>query len=174
MTLTEIEHRATSYGAARAALGDKVRALEKEIEAAKRKHMPRIRELVERCANEKGNLEAAIAESPELFQRPRTIIVGGIRVGFTKGKGEVRFDDAGQVVRRIRQHLRDQADTLIKIVETPIKSALSRLSGAELKRIGVTIEETGDQVVVKPTDSEIDKVVDALLRDASPELEEVA
>ena len=37
---------------------------------------------------------------------------------------------------------------------------------AELKRIGVTVEETGDQIVIKPTDSEVDKLVNALLADA--------
>ena len=54
---------------------------------------------------------------------------------------------------------------LVKITETPIKSALSKLSGDELKRLGVTVEDAGDEVTIKPLDSDIDKIVAALLDD---------
>ncbi|MBI5561297.1 MAG: hypothetical protein HY894_00350, partial [Deltaproteobacteria bacterium] len=35
----------------------------------------------------------------------------------------------------------------------------------DLKKLGVTVEETGDAVVIKPVDGEVERVVNALLRD---------
>ena len=53
---------------------------------------------------------------------------------------------------------------------TPVhKEALAQLSAAELKKIGVTLSEAGDQTVVRPVDSEVDKMVDALLKAATGE-----
>ncbi len=73
------------------------------------------------------------------------------------------------MVARIKKHLPEQADVLIKLKETPVKDALAQLSAAELKKLGVTVSEAGDQVVVKPVDSEVDKMVDALMKEAGEE-----
>lgn len=43
------------------------------------------------------------------------------------------------------------------------RAALEQLSAADLKRIGVSIKDDDDQVVVRDTESEIDKLVSALL-----------
>ena len=52
---------------------------------------------------------------------------------------------------------------LIKTVETPQKKALEKLSAAELKKLGVTVGDDEDVVVVRSMDSEIDKIVKLLL-----------
>ena len=93
----------------------------------------------------------------------------GIKVGYAKGKGALSFDDADSVVARIKKHLPEQADVLIRTKEAPVKEALAQLSAAELKKIGVTLSEAGDQTVVRPVDSEVDKMVDALLKAATGE-----
>ena len=38
---------------------------------------------------------------------------------------------------------------------------------AELKKVGCTVVDAGDAVVIKPTDSEVDKLVDTLLKGAT-------
>ena len=121
----------------------------------------------------RDRLKVAIESAPELFVKPRTLVIAGVRIGIQKGKGQIVYGDADQVVKLIRKHFPEQADALIAVKETPVKKALANLSVAELKRIGVTVEETGDQVVIKPTDSEVDKLVAALLREAE-KYEEVA
>ena len=90
-----------------------------------------------------------------------TVIRFGEQKSLTARIGE--RDDKDQVVRLIKKHFPEQADVLIKTVEKPIKGAIQQLPVADLKRIGVTVEETGDVVVIKSTDSEIDKLVSALL-----------
>lgn len=164
-TLAEIEKLTKEYAEWREQLSDAVRSLEEEIGAARRKHITLIKRKVEAVAERQAVLKAAIEESKDLFKKPRTVIIHGIKVGLQKSKGEMKWIDAQQVIRLIRKHFPDQAETLIKTTETPVKAALLQISAADLKRIGVTVEDDGDVVVIKSTDSEIDKFVEALLKD---------
>lgn len=165
-TLADIEQHTRRYADARDLLASRVQALQDDIEAAKRRKLSGIKKAVAAAAEARDKLQSAIEASPELFQKPRTLVIAGVRVGYTKGAGKLSFDDPARVGALIRRHYPDQAEALIKVTETPIRKALGNLSVAELKRIGVTVEETGDQVVIKPTDSEVDKLVGALLADA--------
>lgn len=100
-----------------------------------------------------------------MFDTPRTVVFYGIKVGLQKGKGAIEWDDDAQVVKLIEKHFPEQADVLIKTTKKPVKKALAQLTVAELKKLGIVVEETGDQVVIKSTDSEIDKLVNALLKE---------
>jgi hypothetical protein len=164
-TLGDIERLTKDYADWREQLSDAVRALEDEISAVKRTHITAIKRKVAAVTERQAALKAAIEESKDLFKKPRTMIIHGIKVGFQKSKGEMKWVDANQVVRLIKKHFPDLVETLIKTTETPVKAALGQISAADLKRIGVTIEDDGDFVVIKSTDSEIDKFVDALLKD---------
>jgi hypothetical protein len=73
------------------------------------------------------------------------------------------------VVERIRALFPKQADTLIKVTHAPVKSALQLLPAGELKRLGITVIDTGDQVFIQAADGEIEKLVDALLKDSEEE-----
>jgi len=164
-TLGEIEKLTKDYAEWREQLSNAVRALEDEIGAVKRKYITSIKRKVEAVAERQAALKAAIGDSAGLFKKPRTMILHGIKIGFQKSKGEMKWVDANQVVRLIKKHFPDLVETLIKTTETPVKAALGQISAADLKRIGVTIEDDGDDVVIKSTDSEIDKFVEALLKD---------
>lgn len=164
--MSEIARLTQVYASERSQLAGRVQALEEEMARIKRRALPGIKRAVARVAEAHDRLRAALEESPELFQRPRTVVIAGVRVGWEKGKGRLVWDDPDQVVRLIKRHFPDQAEVLIRTREEPVRKALAQLSVAELKRIGVTVEETGDQVVIRPTDGQVDKLVDALLRDA--------
>ncbi len=164
-TLSEIEKITKDYADARKVLSERVQSLESEITALKKMHLPRIKKAIEIAAKKQAELRCAIEESPELFKKPRMIIFHGIKIGYQKSKGEIKWEDTEQVVKLIKKHFPDGYETYIKITETPIKSALAQLSVHELKKLGVTVIETGDEVVIKTTDTEIDKLVNALLKD---------
>lgn len=172
-TLHHIEARAKALSEARAALGEIVGTLNDGIEALKRDHMKALKRCVNAAAEQHERLKAVIAESPELFTKPRTVVMHGIKLGFKKGTGSVEFDDAEDVVARIRKfYPEDQADTLVTCRCKPIKEALAQLSAAELKKLGVTVEDSGDIVFIKPTDSDVDKLVNALLKSAIDDKEQ--
>ena len=165
-TLGDIERLTREFADARERLSVTVRTLEYKIEALKRQYLPGIKKQVGLAQEKKADLAAVIGDNPDLFVKPRTIVISGIKVGFEKGKGSLDWESSEVVVKLIRKHFPGEADILIKTKETPRKKALSSLSVGDLKRIGVTVEETGDVVVIRPTDSEVDKLVDALLRDS--------
>jgi hypothetical protein len=97
--------------------------------------------------------------------KPRTVILHGIKVGYRKATGKIEFDDAEQVVKLIRKHFPDQFDVLVKVEETPVKKALANLTAAELKKLGIEVSDSGDEVEIRDTASDVDKLVSALLKD---------
>jgi hypothetical protein len=169
--MDQITRRAEAFAQARMLLADKVGALHDGIAALRKDHIPAIKRAVTKAAEAEAALRGLVEANPDLFARPKTQIFSGVKVGFAKGKGSISFDDPDAVVARIRKVMPEQADVLIKTVETPNKAAMGELSASELKRIGCSLTEAGEQVVVKPVDSEVDKLVTALLKGATEETE---
>lgn len=165
--LTDIEKRAKAFADARAEVAEIVSTLNDGIEALKRDNMPELKRAIARAAEKHDNLKGIIDANPQLFVRPRTVVMHGVKFGYGKGKGGIAFDDPAQVVKLIKKHLPDQAELLIITKESPAKEAIAQLSAADLKKIGCNIVNAGDAVVIKPTDSEVDKLVDALLKGAT-------
>lgn len=162
-----IAKRAEAYATVRALLAEKVSALHEGIAALRKDHIPGIKRAVNKAAEAEAALRELVELHPALFAKPKTQIYAGVKVGYAKGKGSISFDDADAVVARIKKVLPDQADLLINTAETPNKAALAQLPVADLKRIGCSVTAAGDQVVVKPVDSEVDKLVTALLKNAA-------
>ena len=168
-TMNEIEARVQSYAGARTKLADAVQQLHDAIENLRRNNLPRIKRNLEKASELHAEVAALIADSPALFIKPRSVVLHGIKVGFEKGKGLISFDDADQVVKLIEKKLPDMADVLVKTTSKPVKQALKQLTVQQLKAIGCTVEESGDQVLVRAVDSEVDKLVTALLKGAEAE-----
>ena len=167
--LIDIEPRAKAYADARTKVADIVTQLNEGIDALKRNHLPALKRAIARAAERHDQLKQIIEANPALFVKPRTVIYHGVKIGFAKGKGGIAFDDAEQVVRLIKRHFPAQADVLVTTVEKPAKDALAQLTVAELKKVGCSVLDAGDAVVIRPTDSEVDKLVDALLKGATEE-----
>ena len=165
-TMNEIEVKAQAYGAAREALAGVLAALDDETRALRKKYLARIRNLVAKAKEHRAELHALIAESPVLFVKPRTKILHGVKCGFRKGKGKVEFDDEDAVIARIRKLLpEEQAELLISVKESVSKTAVCDLSVEDLKRLGIRVEGTVDVVEIKDAAGEVDKLVEALLKD---------
>jgi len=164
-TLAEIEKMAGYLSESRANLKEVLDQLKLETAAIKKQYMPAIRRGAEKVAGWHQRLHNAISEAPDLFTKPKTLIFNGIRVGYMKAKGEITWQDDNRVVDLIKKHFPEDWPTFVKIIEKPMKTALVTLSVADLKKIGVTVQETSDEIVIKPIDSEIDKLINALLRD---------
>jgi Bacteriophage Mu Gam like protein len=165
--LTDIEARAKAYSDARAEVAAIVTELNDSIESLKRAHMPGLKRSIAKVAERHDRLKGIIDANPQLFVRPKTVVMHGVKIGYAKGKGGITFDDPSQVVKLIKKHLPEQADVLIITKESPAKDALAQLSAQDLKKIGCTVVNTGDQVVIKPADSEVDKLVDTLIKGAT-------
>ena len=168
-TLNDLERRTKLLADARAALADIVGELNAGIEALKRDRMRELKAAVARAAEHHDQLKLLIEQAPELFVRPRTVVFHGIRIGYRKGNGKIEYDDPDRVVALIKRYFPEKAGVLIATRERPAKEALEELSAADLKRLGIVVEDTGDQVVIKHTDSAVDKLVAALIKGATDE-----
>lgn len=172
-TIADFDRRVKAVADTRETLAAIVGDLNAGIEALKRDRMKDLKAAVRAWSEQHDRLKAMIGENPALFEKPKTHVMHGIKFGYRKGTGGLDFDDAEQVVKLIRKHFPEQFDVLVKTQETPIKGALAQLSAAELKRLGVTVEMTGDVPFIKVTDSAVDKLVAALLKSAVDESAEV-
>ena len=165
-SMFEIDKAAQNYARAHDALRDEMQHVEAAIAKIKEAHHKALRKLVAEAADKKAALREIIDESREQFDRPKTRILHGIKLGLRKGTGKLDWEDDELVVKLIKKKLpKETWEVLIKTTEKPRKDGLSGIDVNDLKKIGVTAEDTGDQVVIKPTDSEIDKLVDALLKE---------
>lgn len=167
VTLHHIEAYTQAYAEERDELASIITSLQAVIDEARRRAMPEIREAVRRAGEARDRLNTAVAAAPELFDKPRTRVIAGVKVGYQKQKGKVEFDDEGKVIERIRAHLpRDQAELLIRVRESVHKPAVYDLTAGDLKRLGIRITDDCDEIVIRPVDSEVDKLVAALLDEA--------
>lgn len=136
-----------------------VNALEADLAVVKEKHLKPLKRQAVRVAQAEASLFGAVETSPDLFQKPRTMTMHGVRVGFVAGKGAVEWDDAESVVAGIRRHHKDETDVLLKTVVTPRKEALRSLTPVDLARLGCRIVDAGDQVVVKRVGGDVEQLI---------------
>lgn len=165
ITMIEIERLTRAYASDHRELRFLIDALQAELDDAKRRSMKQIRRAVERARASREKLRQAIDERRDLFVKPRTVTIDGIKAGLQKQKGTLSFEDADQVVRLIRRHLPEMADVLIATTERPAKDAIAQLPASDLRRIGVSLTDDTDAVLIKDTAGEVDKLVEALLRE---------
>lgn len=166
----KIEDATRRFAKSRQKLAERMRALEDDIAALRRRRIAGIKSAVAEAADKQSELADLLAASPGLFAgRRRTLTVDGIKVGWRKKKGKVVVRDEDATIGRIRKHLPDQADLLIQVKESVRKNAVQDLMAGDLKRLGIEITADVDEIVIAPTDSEIDKLVDALLAECIDE-----
>lgn len=161
-TMEQIEKKAAEYNVARGALVVLVNSLHNEVEAAKKKYLRSIRDQVAKTKSAESVLHVMVEQNPELFVRPKSLVLHGIGLGWRKQKGKIKFD-AKKIVSMIEKHLPSIAELLIKTTKRPVKAAIGKLPVDDLKKIGATVTNTGDVAFVEPVDGEVDKIVTALL-----------
>jgi len=171
ISLRDIEAATHAYAIAHADLSDTVRQLEDALRQARASFIKQLRREVAKAADKRAALQGLIELAPELFEKPRTLTFNGIKVGYRKGTGGIEFDDAQTVVARIFNRLGDMGKDYVHTTYKPNKEALLTLDVGTLKKFGCTIRNTGDEVVIKPT-NDVDKIVNALLKDATDEAAE--
>lgn len=162
-TLDHIERAAQKFAEAHADLGELAADLDQSMRDLKEQHMRRIRYAKDAWRRREQELKDLVSASPDLFERPRTHIFHGIKVGYQKGKGSIKIDDPDRTVELIKKVMPDAAESLIMTLEHPSKTELEKLSAVDLKKIACRIEGDGDFVVVKPADNDVNKMIKVLL-----------
>ncbi len=171
-SITEIMDKTTALAEQRARMNSLVTSLNQAVKDLMADRLPEVRAAIDTAAQTWAELETMLRENPKLFLKPRTVTVAGIKVGYEKGKGGLEIPNPAKTVELIKKHLADQAELLIDTTEKPAKAALQQLPAADLKRVAVNVKDAGDRIVIRPADTEIDKLVKALVGDAVDEATE--
>ncbi len=143
---------------------------EAELLVLEKRYTARLEAAAQTIADATAEVEFLVASSPDLFVKPKTAEVFGIKVGWVKQPGQVMIENEPDTIARIEKALAPkEAAGLIKVTKKLVKKALSALPGDVLKKIGVAIGVDTDLPVVKPTEGDAAKKLAALLKEKKGE-----
>lgn len=169
--MTTLHEAAQALALAHRELTLRAQAQEADIAAAMAPIMARHRPGIDAAAAEKAaaqdTLTKLVQANPQLFCRPRSITVDGVKAGYRKEPDALDWDDEQVVIARIQALLPDQVDLLIRSQSSLVADALPQLDAAVLRQIGVRQVSGSDQAFVSIGDSDVDKLVKAILADAA-------
>lgn len=164
--LAEIQALAAELNRVWIALSIGVKAYQVELEEVRSRHWAGLLEQTEKAKQAEEAVRKAVAASPGLFRQPKTLILSDIRVGFRKGRDVTEIPDQDLSVALIRERLPDMAEELIQTKVTLVAAALKKLSPAQRAGIGVKVVPGALVTVAEPIETEIAKLVRAMLKEA--------
>ena len=168
-----IDTLARAYAQLRKVVSERVAALTKELLAVHQRRRAGILSAVGEAKAAQEALIAAVQDAPDLFTKPRTMTLHGVKVGYKQGTGRMEWEDEdADLVARIEKVFAKEPellDLLINTTKKPSKDGLQTLDPKQLARLGITIEGTGDVVIVKTADGEVDKLVRKILKEGAVE-----
>lgn len=167
--LVAIDVAAKAYSQSRETVAERVATYNKEIAAVNRRLLPGIKSASVNAKFFQANLTEQVQAHADLFVKPRTMTLHGIKLGFQKGKGTIEWADDEKLADKIEKLLPELAETLVKTTRKPIAKALQTLDVKTLRALGCTVEETGDFVVVRAVDTAVDKLVARILAEGAIE-----
>lgn len=170
-TMETIEGLAKVFAGARTELADRLNVLREEQNDAKRRRIQGIKNSLERVQASYEELKTVLSDNRALFDKPKTRVLHGIKLGWQKKPGKLEIADDAACIAALRKLLGDDADAYVKTTEEPIRKALANLPAKDLKRCGVAVTDDVDAVLIKAADGDLDKMIDALIVD--PDLEAI-
>ncbi|NKB37892.1 MAG: hypothetical protein GKR93_12120 [Gammaproteobacteria bacterium] len=165
MSIHSLDMLACHYSECRQDLADVVAVMHEEQKATRRKHLKKIQAALSEAANSKLILKEAINANRQLFEKPKTQVLHGIKCGFRKKKGKLEWDDDDKVCERIKKNYHDEVGALVKTKTKPVRTGLEKLSANELKKLGVRVVGAGDVLVCDEVATEIDELIDMVMHD---------
>lgn len=163
VTLVTIEQSCAKLASARSALNAKLVELQSEMDAARRRRIKNIRKAIAKVEELTEATRDLVASAPQLFEKPKSALLAGIKVGYQQSKPRLDIPDVDETLLRIQRLMPATAGTYIQTEEKPIRAALAQLPAAMQKRLGVTLIEGEDEVIVRPQDTDLEGLCKTLL-----------
>lgn len=173
VTLAIIRAAAQRLADARRESTTRATALELDLAQAATPIYQRHREGIDLAAAEeaeaRAELQALVDISPQLFQKPRSVLVDGVKCGYRKQEDGIEYDDEASVIARVRAltEFAELASVLIRSEEHLNASAIDQLDGNQRRRLGIRTVSGADQSFITYADTDVEKFVKAILADAA-------
>ena len=129
-------------------------------------HGRRLEQLAKEYHFERAVLEGLIFTHTGAFEKPRTMTVGLVKFGIHKQKGKtVLPKDRDKMYASLMEIVgEDQFAEFVKVEYEPIIAEILKLSGENLKALGVKIIEDTDEPVVSIVQGGAEQMAEAILR----------
>ena len=164
--ITAIDLLARQYADAQTDLDTQINDLRHVIDMSVRDAWPALRAATTRAAGRYEALLASVTDARDVFEKPKTKILHGVRVGYRKAKDSIQVLNADNTCALIEKHLPDQVDVLISTTKKPVMAGLEQLDDEQLRKIGCKRVAGRDEPIAALAETELDKVVAALMKGA--------
>ena len=165
---------ARTYAKAQDAFDEVCTEIEDAQRALIRSRQRALRNRAADAASAKEALEAAILEHPELFEKPRTHAVAGVKFGFRRTARKLVVRDEQAAIAAIEKDMPDRAPLLVKVTKKLVRAAAGKLEPLEQAKLGLDTEPPQDVVTVAMASTDLDRLVRALTVDIAEAAEEAA
>lgn len=169
-TLDDIRRAADRLAVAHTATTARAALCQDEIKAALVPIYARHRDGLDAAADEEAaaqrELMALLEAAPQLFKKPRSLTINGVRAGYRKAEDTLDWADDEALIKRIRALLPEQAPLLICTEERLVIDALAQLEAGDLRALGVRRVTGADNPFVTVGSADVEKLAQALIADA--------
>lgn len=162
-TMVEIQQLAHALSERMQALEGTLMAHSEEQQALNEKYRERVTSLSALVAASKAELVAAVWKGRALFEKPRSRKFADLVVGLEKSKGRIEFEDEERVVKLIERMFPEMVDVLVITTKRPSKDAIGNLPVSDLKKLGCTVVDSTDQVVVRGVPTDLERAAKAIM-----------
>lgn len=170
ITLDQIRLAADRLAVAHTATTARAGLLQDEIKAAIAPIYARHRGSLDAAADEEAAahraLMALLEGAPQLFVKPRSLAINGVRAGYRKAEDQLDWGDDDALIKRIRALLPKQADILIRTQETLVIDALAQLDADAHRSLGIARISGADNPFITVGSADVEKLAQALISDA--------
>ena len=165
--LSDIERAARDFSAKSKTLRNYHEQLNNEIDAIKSKYLEDIKAASIEAGESYQMLLTLINDASDLFKDKKSMIVSGVKFGYQKKKGKLEIVNEDVTIDKLKELYGDKADLYINTKSSVIKKALDSLPASDLKKLGVNIVQDTDVAFIKLTDDEVQKLIDAMVKESA-------
>lgn len=173
MTSPNLELLAGDYGRAVEARRALTGALRQAVLACAEQYAGDLRACAAAEADAHAALLAEVEARPDLFEKPKTRTISGVKFGWQQGKPSIHVEDEAETLKRIRKLLPpEQVELLIRTKEYLHKPSVLDLSMADLRRLKIDQVQPEPAPFAKPVSDGVDRLVALMLTEADNQNDE--
>ena len=165
--LSDIEQAARDFSAKSKTLRNYHEELNSKIEALKQEYIEDIKQASCDAGESYQMLLTLINDASDLFKDKKSMTVSGVKFGYQKKKGKLEIINEDVTISKLKELYGDNASLYINTKISVVKKALDNLPASDLKKLGVNIVQDTDVAFVKLTDDEVQKLIEAMIKESA-------
>ncbi len=166
-TFNDLEQAAKEFATSSRILRNLKENLDTEIDAIKNKYIDNIKNASVKAGEDYQLLLNLVSESETLFKDKKSITLNGVKFGFQKKKGKIEIINEEATINKLKELYNDEAKLYLNTKISVSKKALDNIPAGDLKKLGINIIEDTSEAFVKLTDDEVQKLIEAMIKESA-------